>query len=287
MSAVRKEGHVAMGLVIVFIDMNIAISGNTCIYNVGHTCHSPYKKNGSPIERQVELAANFSKCLVLWQKNMFTSAATCVILLVALVTSGHSLICDDPDDVNTGKCAQLSKELEKALVQDAGNLYRLRKVFFHSATATPVLLKVLYNVTFMDNFITAVDVEDIPNCSSSTLNNSTIELEQTNITLGWTLSGVYAVFHPTVLSVMQVQSPFAIMRLFHFTLDQRSPEADSFLWDGSYDLPTVQLNLHNTSLTCVPSYDLLVSLLGKLNQLVRSLSVIYVYDIVIPYRTFQ
>ena len=137
----------------------------------------------------------------------------------------------------------------------------------HSPTAAPVLLKVLYNVTFAENFTLAVAAEEIPNCFSPTLNSS-IELNQRNITLGWTSSGVYVVFHPTVLSVMQVQSPFALLRIFHFTLDQRSPETDSFLWDGSYDLPTVHINLHITSMLCVPSDDRFESVLAELNALV-------------------
>ena len=70
-------------------------------------------------------------------------------------------------------------------------------------------------------------------------------------------------FHPAVLSVMQVQSPFAFLRIMHWTLlDQRSPETDTFLWDGSYDLPTVHLNLHITSLICLPSQKVFMSVLN-------------------------
>ena len=205
-------------------------------------------------------------------RKMYRSATTIFfIIFLTLATSnlGSCLVCDDPNDINTGTCALLSKDLERALVQDEGNLFRLRRLFLHSPTATPVLLKVLYNVTYAENFTNAVAAEEVPNCFSPTLNSS-IELNQKNITLGWTSSGVYVVFHPTVLSVMQVQSPFALLRIFHLTLDQRSPEADSFLWDGSYDLPTIQLNLHITSMLCIPSNSLFESLLTELNALVRS-----------------
>ena len=66
----------------------------------------------------------------------------------------------------TGTCVQLSKDLENALVQDEGNLFRLRRFFRHSPSVTPVLLRVQYNITFADNFTTAVDDEDVPFCSS-------------------------------------------------------------------------------------------------------------------------
>lgn len=196
-----------------------------------------------------------------------------ILLIVAtsssLFAKRSCLACNDPNDLSSGTCAQLSKDLERALVQDEGNLFRLRSMFRQSPTAAPVLLKVLYNVTFAEDFIDAAAVEEVPNCYSPTLNSS-MDLTQTNITLGWTSSGVYVVFHPTLLSMMQIQSPFALLRIFHLTLDQRSPEADSFLWDGSYALPTIQLNLYITTLSCVPSYDLFESLLIEMNTLVRS-----------------
>lgn len=197
-----------------------------------------------------------------------------ILLIVAISLSlfalkGSCLACNDPNDLSSGTCAQLSKDLERALVQDEGNLFRLRSMFRQSPTAAPILLKVLYNVTFAEDFTEAAAAEEVPNCYSPMLNSS-MELTQTNIILGWTSSGVYVVFHPTLLSMMQIQSPFALLRIFHLTLNQRSPEADSFLWDGSYDLPTIQLNLHITTLSCVPSYDLFESLVMEMNTLVRS-----------------
>ena len=193
-----------------------------------------------------------------------------ILALGASIIPGSSPICGDPTDV----CGQLSKDIERALLKDEGNLFRIRRAFFHSPTASPVLLKVVYNVTYGENFTLAVASEEIPSCSSQILQNSTIELNQTDITLGWTSSGVYTMFHPTVLSVMQVQSPFAFLRIIHLTMiDQRSLEADTFLWDGSKDLPTLHLNLHITSLTCIPSQEMFESVLMDLNTLVRAVRV--------------
>lgn len=190
-----------------------------------------------------------------------------VITLAAFVIIGNGLTCEDSDEKSVHACVQLSRDLEKALLQDDQNQFRIRRIFFHSPTASLVLLKVVFNITFEENVTMAAAVEEIPPCFSQIL-NSTIELKHKNITLGWASSGVYTTFHPAVLSVMQVQTPFAFLRIVHLILNKRSPEADSFLWDGSYNLPTLHLNLHITSLSCIPSQDLLESVLIDFNTLV-------------------
>ena len=206
--------------------------------------------------------------------NMLIHVALAYVIFASVtsIISGSSLNCDDPEELTTGICGQLSKELERALVSDEGNLFRVRRAFFHSPTASPVLLKVVYNITYSESLILAITSEEVFPClaSSQHLNQSTIGLNQTSITMGWTSSGVYTTFHPAVLSLMQVQSPFAFLRIMHQTLpDQRSPEAETFLWDGSYDLPTVHLSLHITSLTCLPSQEMFILVLKDLNTMVR------------------
>ena len=205
----------------------------------------------------------------------WTSTQMCVwlqlVVVVLAATRASCLVCDDPREMMTGTCAQLSKDLERALLQDEGNLSRMRRAFFHSPTAAPVLLKVVYNITYAKNITTANAVNEAPHCDSSSAANSTIEFKERDITYGWTSSGVYAVFHPTVIKMMQAQSPFALLRIMYLTLpDQRSPEADTFLWDGSYDLPTVHLNMHISSLSCVPSQDMFESVFMDINTLVRA-----------------
>ena len=64
--------------------------------------------------------------------------------------------CDIASELTTGTCAQFSKDLEKAVLNDDGNLYQLRRAFFYSPTAAPVLLKVVYNVTFSEYVIKPV-----------------------------------------------------------------------------------------------------------------------------------
>ena len=191
------------------------------------------------------------------------------MILTTSIIPGSTLYCDDPIDLTTGVCGHLFKDIERALLKDKGNLFRIRRLFFHSPTASPVIIKVDYNVTYRENTIIAAVEEEISFCFSQTLNSSMINLEQTNIILGWTLSGIYTIFHPTILSVMQAQSPFAFLRIIHHLLaNQTSPEAKTFLWDGSYELSSLYLNLHIQSLTCIPSKELLESLLMDLNTLV-------------------
>ena len=98
-------------------------------------------------------------------------------------------------------CAQLSKDLEKALLLDERNLFCMRTAFFHSPTAAPVLLKVVYHITRCQchqecgcKGITLIsDIE-------TNLNLTVIEFKQSNNTYGWASAGIYTVFHPGVLN---------------------------------------------------------------------------------------
>ena len=204
--------------------------------------------------------------------SMFTALFIVILADLAVpFVAGQNPTCEDIDPTIT-VCSQLYKDMERVLTKDEENLFRIRRAFFHSPIASPVLLKVVYNVAFGENFTTEVASEEIPLCSNQILPNSTIEFNQTEIAMGWTSSGVYTIFHPAMLSVMQVQSLFAFLRIVYLTLpDQRSPEADTFLWDGSYDLPTLHLNLHITTLTCILSQKMFESILKDLNALVRTM----------------
>ena len=127
-----------------------------------------------------------------------------ITVLMATILTASCLVCDDPVEITTGTCAKILKNLEKALLQDEGNLFHLRRAFFHSPTADPVLLKVVYNITYAENITAASEIQL---CSTSA-ENSSIALQQKNLTLGWTSTGVYVVFHPMVLSMIQAQLPF-------------------------------------------------------------------------------
>ena len=94
-------------------------------------------------------------------------------------------MCEISSVPTTNTCAQLSKDLEKAVLQDEGNLYRMRRAFFYSPTAAPVLLKVVYNVSFSDNITEMVSCcGDTSCCGMNSLPNLTAELVQGNIIYG-------------------------------------------------------------------------------------------------------
>ena len=195
-------------------------------------------------------------------------SAAIFLLLISLVSRGLS-ICDDSDEVLADVCYKLFRQVEDALVQDKGNEYRLRKAFFYAPNANPVLMKVIYNVSFSENVTEDVQLQP-NNCTNDT---DVISINKTRFVFGWTSSGVFTVFHPLTINFMQIQVPFALMKIMynlHKLNDptKSGPEAQTFLWDGSYELPTLHINLHFTSLVCLPSVELFTSILSDFNSLV-------------------
>lgn len=192
--------------------------------------------------------------------------------LFLLVPLGHS-VCDDLADAETADiCFKIDQQVEHALLQDKGNLYRLKKAFFYAPNAHPVLLRVIYNLSFAENA-----TQEYAYCTGTNA-DSQISLNKTRIVLGWTSSGVFTVFHPLTINFMQIQVPFVLMKAFHGIFNNihpegSGPEADTFLWDGSYDLPTLHLNLHFTTLPCIPSTDTFNSVLSDFNSLVSAVNV--------------
>ena len=195
-----------------------------------------------------------------------------LFLFASLVPQGHT-VCDDSDDAELADaCYKLDQQITNALLLDNGNLYRLRKAFFYAPHAHPVLLRVIYNLTYTEN---ATDQQDDSYCTSTMNATNPMSLNRTRIVLGWTSSGVFTVFHPLTINFMQIQVPFVLMKMFHAIFNkihpgESGPEADTFLWDGSYDLPTLRLNLHFTNLSCIPGTEseMFYSVLSDFNSLV-------------------
>ena len=183
--------------------------------------------------------------------------------LASLFAQGVS-VCDDSstDRAFEEVCYKLFQQFEDALYEDKGNSYRLRKAFFYAPNARPVLMKVIYNVAFAANVTSEVD-----KCIDISSANDLISLNST--TYGWTSNGVFTVVHPLILNVMQMQLPFVPLRVFYYVVrSERGPEAQTFLWDGTYDLPTLQINLPLSSLPCIPSQTTFESALKDFNSLV-------------------
>ena len=75
---------------------------------------------------------------------MFKEWCLIVIVVTGAINLVTCLVCDDPSERSTRTCAKILNDLERALLQDEGNLSRMRRAFFYSPTADPVLLKVVY-----------------------------------------------------------------------------------------------------------------------------------------------
>ena len=200
---------------------------------------------------------------------MKTVGSLFLLSLASLVLQGHSLCDNSEDEEIADACYKIDEQIEYALLQDKGNLYRLRKAFFYAPNAHPVLLRIIYNVTYAENATLQAAY-----CTNDTSNE--LSIEDTNITLGWTSTGVFTVFHPLTINFMQIQVPFVLMTVFYYVFNAihpegSGPEADTFLWNGGYDLPTLRLNLHFTNLTCIPSEDLFNSVLSDFNSLVSKI----------------
>ena len=133
-----------------------------------------------------------------------------------------------------------------------------------------VIVKVIYNnnITYSRE-ITEVGIESLTNCSKDNDSSDRVDFmfDNTSLTYGWTSSGMFTVFHPLTLIFMQLQLSFALKRIFFAEIIRctdalkflNGPEVEFLLWDGSYELPTVHINLYFTSFQCVPDRVLLSS----------------------------
>jgi hypothetical protein len=189
-----------------------------------------------------------------------------VLLLIAVPAVTSEGVCKSPDNwQNANTCHKVFQELSRALENDKGNLYRMEHAFFYAPSADPALIKVKYNISYGENI-----TEDQVQYCGNVDNTSAIIINDTEIIRGWTSRGVYHVINPLALNKMQMVLPFAILRAINknWRSTSGSPEMDTFLWDGSYELPTLLIDLHITSLPCIPSEEAFNHTLDELNAYV-------------------
>ena len=198
----------------------------------------------------------------------------CLIVLIALSSVGAVVgdLCSTGELATGTQCYRLFKTFESALIEGEGNLYQMRKAFFYSPYAEPVLLKVVYHITYGDNVTLSRDNITLRYCSGDD-GSSYLHLNNTNataLTYGWSSNGIFIVFHPLLLNWMQMQLPLGVLRIVHyiFASTEIGPQAEAFLWDGSYDLPTLHINQHMESLPCLPSDQLYDAVLQDITALV-------------------
>ena len=162
--------------------------------------------------------------------------------------------CDDPYIANAQTCERLFRTFESALLSDEGNLFKLRKLFYPSTSTPPQLVNITYHLQFTTANGGSTELPDssgeLPRClclgaatNRTLLNTSGI----VTVRYGWTTIGIYTLIHPVLLGQLQVQLPFAIMRL-------ASRHNAPFLWNGHSHLPnaSIHLTISNENLTCLP-----------------------------------
>ena len=203
------------------------------------------------------------------------------ILSVSIFSSSEGFLLSSNDicEKNVYECARLFSKLQDALLQDEANKFQMGQAFFHSPTANSVLLRVIYNVTVTtEKVIRAKNqyTEREETTGNDSEKSCSANAQQACYTrtyvYGWTSTGVYTVFHPMVLYMMQAQATFVALKFVHYLLQEhRSLEANTFLWGGSSsDLPTLHINLHLPDLSYISFQDTRVfeTVLTKINTLV-------------------
>ena len=185
-----------------------------------------------------------------------------IVLIVAVVIgNGHcsqlddrNCGCDRPDIANAQTCERLFRTFEHALLSNGGNLFKLRKLFYPSTKTPPQLANITYHLQFTTANGGSTELPDssgeLPRCLClGAATNRTLLNTSGIVTLryGWTTIGIYTFIHPVLLSQLQVQLPFAVMRL-------ASHHNAPFLWNGHNQLPSasIHLTVSNENLTCHP-----------------------------------
>ena len=225
-----------------------------------------------------ELPAVTVVCIAAMQRKPLL----CLIVLISFGAATRDLCSIDDDGELATDCYRLFKTFESALIEGEGNLYRMGKAFFYSPHADPVLLKVVYHITYADNITLGRDNFTLSYCSGDDA-SSYLYLNNTNnttMTYGWTSNGILTAIHPSLLNWMQMQLPLGVLRIVYYVFAAKfdiGPQAKAFLWDGSYDLSTLHINKHIESLPCLPSDQLYDAVLQDITALVSPIIYIYIY----------
>ena len=198
--------------------------------------------------------------------NWLISLLVFVVVAIERGRCNDSGVCGCDDNIaDTQTCVdRLFMNFECALLSNGSNMYKLRKLLYPSDRTHPELAKITYQLVFTTGTSGSRHVaEDLRNCRAPLVSRPSsgnvpsclcpgaatkLTLLYTNgVTYGWTTIGIYTLIHPAVLNLLQVQLPFAIMRLV-------TPHDGPFLWNGHNQLPNIriQLTVSTDSLTCFP-----------------------------------
>ena len=183
-----------------------------------------------------------------------------LLLVIFAITSGVRSQCEFSEPHQN--CAQLFRKLQKALYDNKDNLFVLQSVFYPGTQITPVLVKIVYKLN------TSSSCQRSRAC---TFNQPTVCGNNGSLyTFGWTIRGIYRIFHPSVINQLRIQLPFWLLEVSE-SVDY---DVEAFLWDGRKDLNSVNLSLSldfsNGECECSSSGNLLEEALGELTQWVSA-----------------
>ena len=185
------------------------------------------------------------------------------VIGLLLLLSGNSAqkdMCENHISAKTPLCSELFQVFQAALVKSDTNLFNLRKIFFPSSEASPVLVNISYVIDFGN-------ITDIP-CTNDK-SNTVYGFETFHKNYGWTSTLMFAIFHPATINRLQPQ-------LFYVMMTYLEPKTTgvtqaAFYWEGLIMSPylTLELSLHIPSLSCSPSYDQISNSLKDMTSMVR------------------
>ena len=169
-----------------------------------------------------------------------------------------------PNSANGQACEILFRTFEDALLANGSNLYNLRRLFYPPSSQLPELANITYHVK-LSSAASGGSAELPYECNESV---DVSYLSDAGIRYGWTTIGIYTFIHPALLNQLQVQLPFAIMKINM----ESNTTADPFLWDGYSLLPSadIHLNILSDNLTCPPPMSQVDEILRTVTSLVRS-----------------
>ena len=182
-----------------------------------------------------------------------------LFLVICAITSGVQSQCEFSEQHQN--CAQLFRKLQRALFDNKDNLFMLQSVFYPGTQIQPVLVKFVYKL----------NISSCQGPRACTFNQPTACGNNGSYTFGWTIRGIYKIFHPSIINQLRIQLPFWLLqvseRLHNLTVEF---DVEAFLWDGGRELKSVDLSLNldlsNDDCESCGSNNLLEQALGELTQ---------------------
>ena len=182
---------------------------------------------------------------------------TAIILVLPLI---RSIEINSYESLRT----EIFQRLEKQIVENAANLFRLRQVLFPTSQAQPTLVNVSYHlkVTSLNNHSCPGDPESADNPRYDHLSNEYLEYLGVN---AWSSNIFYTLFHPATINRLQPQALQTIL----VGIEGICTENPALIWTTTGPMLTVAVVI-DVELPCWPTFVALKSSLNDLTSVVSS-----------------